>query len=112
MIFLKKTKIPQLLFSILVLSSCGQNKKTTEETAQTVEDTLPKMKPLGPEKKISQAYKNSVTGRINHFYNKNWPGKSANGAFLVAKNGQIIFEKYQGMGNFLKKEKIAVTYLL
>ena len=64
------------------------------------------MKPLGPEPKITQAYKNSVTGRINHFYNKNWPGKSANGAFLVAKNGQIIFEKYDGLANFSKKNSI------
>ena len=69
MIFLKKTKIPQILFSVLVLSSCGQNKKTTTDTTQTVEDTLPKMKPLGAEPKVSQAYKNSVIGRINHFYN-------------------------------------------
>lgn len=107
MIFLKKTKIPQILFSVLVLSSCGQNKKTATDTTQTVEDTLPKMKPLGAEKKISQAYINSVTGRINHFYNKNWPNNTMNGSFLVAKNGQIIFEKYNGFAN--KNEGTKIT---
>lgn len=107
MIFLKKTKIPQILFSILVLSSCGKDKKTNTATTSTVEDTLPKMKPLGPEKKISQAYKNSVTGRINHFYNKNWPNNSMNGSFLVARNGQIIFEKYNGFAN--KNEGTKIT---
>ncbi|MEG0849528.1 MAG: serine hydrolase domain-containing protein [Flavobacterium sp.] len=107
MIFLKKTKIPQILFSILVLSSCGKDKKTDTATTSTVEDTLPKMKPLGPEKKISQAYKNSVTGRINHFYNKNWPNNSMNGSFLVARNGQIIFEKYNGFAN--KNEGTKIT---
>lgn len=107
MIFLKKTKIPQILFSILVLSSCGQNKKTTTDTPQEVEDTLPRMKPLSSEKKISQAYKNSVTGRINHFYNKNWPNNSMNGSFLVAKNGQIIFERYNGFAN--KNEGTEIT---
>lgn len=107
MIFLKKTKIPQILFSILVLSSCGKDKKTDIDTTSTVEDTLPKMKPLGPEKKISQAYKNSVTGRINHFYNKNWPNNSMNGSFLVARNGQIIFEKYNGFAN--KNEGTKIT---
>lgn len=107
MIFLKKTKIPQILFSILVLSSCGQNKKTTADTTQTVEDTLPKMKPLGAEPKVSQAYKNSVVGRINHFYNKNWPNNTMNGSFLVAKNGQILFERYNGFAN--KNEGTEIT---
>lgn len=107
MIFLKKTKIPQILFSVLVLSSCGQNKKIDTDTTQTVEDTLPKMKPLGPEKKISQGYINSVVGRINHFYNKNWPNNTMNGSFLVAKNGQIIFEKYNGFAN--KNEGTKIT---
>lgn len=107
MIFLKKTKIPQLLFSMLVLSSCGQNKTTATDTTQTVEDTLPKMKPLGAEPKVSQAYKNSVVGRINHFYNKNWPNNTMNGSFLVAKNGQILFEKYNGFAN--KNEGTQIT---
>ena len=107
MIFLKKTKIPQILFSLLVLSSCGNDNKTKTATTPIVEDTLPKMKPLGPEKKISQAYKNSVIGRINHFYYKNWPNNSMNGSFLVARNGQIIFEKYNGFAN--KNEGTKIT---
>ncbi|MGN7810413.1 serine hydrolase domain-containing protein [Flavobacterium sp. 22076] len=107
MIFLKKTKIPQILFTVLVLSSCGNDKKTQTAAAQTVEDTLPKMKPLGPEPKVSQAYKNSVVGRINHFYNKNWPNNTMNGSFLVARNGQIIFERYNGFAN--KNEGTKIT---
>ncbi|KRD12727.1 penicillin-binding protein [Flavobacterium sp. Root901] len=107
MIFLKKTKIPQILFSLLVLSACGNDNKTKTVTTPAVEDTLPKMKPLGPEKKISQAYKNSVIGRINHFYNKNWPNNSMNGSFLVARNGQIIFERYNGFAN--KNEGTNIT---
>ena len=107
MIFLKKTKIPQILFSVLVLSSCGKDNKTQTATTPTVEDTLPKMKPLSPEPKISQAYKNSVTGRINHFYNKNWPNNTMNGSFLVARNGQIIFERYNGFAN--KNEGTKIT---
>ncbi len=107
MIFLKKTKITQILFSLLILSSCGQDKKTQQTAVPTVEDTLPRMKPLGPEKKISQAYKNSVTGRINHFYNKNWPNNTMNGSFLVARNGQILFERYNGFAN--KNEGTKIT---
>ncbi|KAF2517106.1 serine hydrolase domain-containing protein [Flavobacterium foetidum] len=106
MIFLKKTNIPQILFSILVLSSCGNDKKTQTAETPAIEDTLPKMKPLGAEKKISQAFKNSVTGRINHFYNKNWPNNTMNGGFLVAKNGQIIFERYNGFADKNEGTKI------
>ncbi len=107
MSLLKKTNIPQILFSILVLTSCGKDKKTQTDTTAEVEDTLPKMKPLGPEPKVSQAYINSVAGRINHFYAKNWPNNSMNGSFLVAKNGQIIFERYNGFAN--KNEGTKIT---
>jgi CubicO group peptidase (beta-lactamase class C family) len=65
------------------------------------------MKPLGPEKRLSQAYINSVKGRINHFYTKNWPNNSMNGSFLVARNGQIIFERYNGYAN--KNEGTKIT---
>ncbi|STO10831.1 Penicillin-binding protein E [Flavobacterium hibernum] len=107
MSFLKKTKIAQILLLILVLSSCGKDKKTSTDTTSTIEDTLPKMKPLGPEKRLTQAYLNSVTGRINHFYNKNWPNNTMNGGFLVARNGQIIFERYNGYAN--KNEETKIT---
>lgn len=107
MSLLKKTNIPQILFLLLVLSSCGNDKKTTADTTTATEDTLPKMKPLGPEKRISQAYINSVAGRINHFYNKNWPNNTMNGSFLVARNGQIIFERYNGFAN--KNEGTKIT---
>ena len=107
MSFLKKTNIPQILFLILVLSSCGKEKKATESTTTAVEDTLPKMKPAGPEKRLSANYINSLQGRINHFYNKNWPNNSMNGSFLVAKNGQIIFERYNGYAN--KNEDTKIT---
>lgn len=106
MSFLKKTNIPQILFSILVLSSCGKDKNSNQDEAVKEKDTLGKMVPMGPEKKISAVYINSVKGRINHFYNKNWPNNSMNGSFLVAKNGQIIFERYNGFANKNKDTKI------
>lgn len=107
MSFLKKANIPQILFSILVLSSCGKDKNSSDNEAVKEKDTLGKMVPMGPEKKITAAYVNSVKGRINHFYNKNWPNNSMNGSFLVAKNGQIIFERYNGFAN--KNEGTKIT---
>ena len=107
MSLLKKTNIPQILFLILVFASCGKEKATTQKPTVTVEDTLPKMKPAGPEKRLPANYVNSITGRINHFYNKNWPNNSMNGSFLVARNGQIIFERYNGFAN--KNEGTKIT---
>ncbi|MEO8255137.1 MAG: serine hydrolase domain-containing protein [Flavobacterium sp.] len=111
MIFIKKTKILQLLLLILVLSSCKQNNKegilTDDEVAK---DTLPHMEP-SKEKfpKLTAQYINSKKNAIEHFYNKNWPNNSMNGSFLVAKNGQIIFEKYEGMANFRDKRPMTAT---
>jgi PBP1b-binding outer membrane lipoprotein LpoB len=44
MSLLKKTNIPQILFLILVFASCGKEIKSTKNTPQEVEDTLPRMK--------------------------------------------------------------------
>ena len=65
------------------------------------------MKPLTKaEPKLTAEYINSKKHEIDSFYNKNWPNNSANGSFLVAKNGQIIYEKYEGYANFRDKRLI------
>jgi len=107
MSFLKKTNIPQILFVTLVFASCVKEKKTPEKIVETIEDTLPKMKPHAPEKRLPANYVNSVKGRINNFYVKNWPNNSMNGSFLVARNGEIIFERYNGFAN--KNEGTKIT---
>ncbi len=44
------------------------------------------------------------TNAINEFYESRLVRTGFNGAILVAKNGQILFEQYRGYGNFLTKE--------
>lgn len=109
--YFKTANILQILVVTLILSSCGKN--TTEsdlKDSELPENVLPKMKPLtNEEPKLSEEYIKTTRQKIAHFYNKNWPGKSANGAILVAKNGQIIFEKYDGLANFSKKDSITPT---
>ena len=109
--FVKKTNILQLLLLILVLSSCNQkNKNTSSSDQDTPKDTIPHMEP--PTKKLpklSAQYINAKKAAIEHFYNKNWRNNSMNGSFLVAQNGQIIFEKYEGMANFRDKRPITAT---
>ena len=92
----------------MVLSSCIKEKKEVElSDGELPKSTMPRMKPLqNAEPKLTAEYINSKKQEIEAFYNKNWPNNSANGGFLVAKNGQIIFEKYEGYANFRDKTLI------
>lgn len=56
--------------------------------------------------KLTDAYINSKKRKIAHFFNKNWPSKNNNISFLVAKDGQIIYENYVGFGDIEKKTPI------
>ncbi|MFV8369657.1 serine hydrolase domain-containing protein [Flavobacterium sp. LB2R40] len=106
--FIKKTKILHIFILFLVLSSCDKEKKKVElKDAELPKSTLPKMKPLTKaEPKLTAEYINAKKLQIDSFYKKNWPNNSANGSFLVAKNGQIIYEKYEGNSNFRDKTLI------
>jgi CubicO group peptidase (beta-lactamase class C family) len=58
--------------------------------------------------KLKTEYKQQEK-RYQSLYTKTWPNNSMNGSLLVAKNGQIIFEKYEGMANFRSKRPITAT---
>lgn len=109
--FIKNANIIQILILFLVLSSCEKEKKKVElSDAQLPKNVLPKMKPLtNEEPKLSADYIKITREKIDSFYKKNWPRNSANGSFLVAKNGQIIYEKYEGYANLSKKDPITST---
>lgn len=110
MIFRKSTNILQILLLIFVLISCTKDKKIELNDAELPQDVLPKMTPLTNElPKLSYEYINTTRKSIDHFYTKNWPNGSANGSFLVAKNGQIIYECYEGYANFRDKIRITPT---
>lgn len=105
--FIKNTNIIQLACLFLILSSCKKFEQNNSDSNSSLKDTLPKMVPLTNElPKLSPEYLNATKKSIELFYNKNWPNKSLNGSFLVAKNGQIIYEKYEGQSNFRKKTLI------
>lgn len=85
----------------LVLVSCKQ--KNNEITVSTDKKSVDQALLIQPRPKLTEQYIQDKKKSIAYFYNKNWSRKSANGQFLVAQNGQILFEKYDGYANYKAK---------
>lgn len=101
------TNILQILLLTLVFSSCSKKQNIELSDGELPKNVLPKMKPLVNESpKLTSDYIQKTRAKIENFYNKNWPNNSANGSFLVAKNGQILYERYNGYANFSTKKQI------
>ncbi|MFC6095700.1 serine hydrolase domain-containing protein [Flavobacterium qiangtangense] len=105
MTFHKYIYIP-LLATTLFLSSCQEKEKhlASNDTENADSDALSAYKIKA--KKLNPDYILAKQKSLDLFFEKNWPNNSMNGGFLVAKNGQIIYEKYEGNSNFSKDEKI------
>jgi CubicO group peptidase (beta-lactamase class C family) len=108
--YTKKAILLNLLLLNVIVSSCKNETKKVEKAALKDADlpknVLPKMKPLVNEPILTADYITEKHRQIDSFYNKNWPNNSMNGSFLVAKNGQIIYEKYEGYSNLRDKTPI------
>ena len=101
---LKKTLLYFKLISIFFIClSCKSNDgKNTESLISSLEMTPSDS--VFP--KLTESYINSKKYKIEHFFNKNWPSKNNNISFLVAKDGQIIYENYSGFGDVRKRTPI------
>lgn len=107
MIFNKSKNIFFFFTLLSLLISCSKEKKATLKDHQLPKNVLPKMTVWQNQMpKLSKDYLVETKSKVESFYQKNWPNNSMNGSFLVAKNGQIIFEKYEGFANFNSKQKI------
>ncbi|SDX14384.1 CubicO group peptidase, beta-lactamase class C family [Flavobacterium degerlachei] len=92
---------------LLVLSSCKQkNDSTSKSSKKKAADSVVLIK-AGP--KLSTQYIDNKKKSIESFYSKNWGRQGANGGLLVAQNGQIIFEKYDGYANYKEKSPMTST---
>jgi CubicO group peptidase (beta-lactamase class C family) len=111
MILRKKANILQILLLLLVLGSCKENTtKQQQNDAGLPKDTMPHLEPaVQKSASLDAKYVNSKKNAIENFQSKTWPNNSMNGSLLVAKNGQIIYEKYEGMANFRSKRPITAT---
>lgn len=94
------------LFSFVFLSCSKQDKEETSE-AQAVKSPYPSMVPSKVKyAKLSPNYIQSKKLPIENFCNKYWKNPDSNLSFLVAQNGQIIYERYQGLANRTTEKKI------
>jgi Beta-lactamase class C and other penicillin binding proteins len=97
--FLKKTQT--LFLAVIFLAACTTSgSKTKNINKDSVSYTA------NPPGHISPQDSAKYINGINEFYNKYLARTGFNGAILVAKNGQIIFEKYQGFFDLQKKDSL------
>lgn len=100
------------LFSIVIvlivnLTSCKEKKVTRSKSNEIVQDTFPHIHPnTAKQKLLPEQYITENQYKIDLFYKKYWKKNDVSGGLLVAKDGQIIFEKYAGYSNFKDKTKI------
>lgn len=92
-------RLPKYLFftgTFLLLFSCKNDEKDKKSSKRKsdleyamlpLEDSLPK---------LSATYTNTKKRQIEGFFENNFGRGFENVSFLVAKNGQIIYEKYDG----------------
>lgn len=92
---------------IAAFSSCSNQEKTEDGVIKVNEKGIPVMQPLQEDlPKLSQAFINEKKYAVSMFFEKTWSEKNDNVSFLVAKNGQIIYENYMGFANKRTDEQI------
>ena len=97
----------QLLAIILLTVSCSKQEKSEDAIVKVNKDGLPIMMPMQEEMpKLTKAYIDDKKYGVSRFFEKVWSEKNDNVAFLVAKDGQIIYENYMGYANKRTGENI------
>jgi CubicO group peptidase (beta-lactamase class C family) len=94
-----KTAILFIACFLYSLKTCTYSGNTSAIPSENTEAAAI-MRPPPPD---LDRYRNAV----ERFYDSALDHPSFNGAFLVAKNGHIIYEKYKGFGDFSKKDSLS-----
>lgn len=90
----------QILAFLLLTVSCSKLEKTEYGVIKVNKNGIPIMHPLKEElPALTSAYVNDKKYSVSHYFEKTWSEKNDNVAFLVAKNGHIIYENYMGYAN-------------
>jgi CubicO group peptidase (beta-lactamase class C family) len=89
--------IPVLSFLIMACSGSDKSKMQKEQAS---------FSPINDFSPISSKSKEYYASLIEPLYQKQLVATGFNGAIIMAKNGEIVFEDYRGMINFKTKEPI------
>ncbi|WP_293872404.1 serine hydrolase domain-containing protein [Flavobacterium sp.] len=93
---------------ILLAVSCSKQEKTEKEVLKVNKNGIPIMHPLQEKlPKLTIEYVNEKNYEVSNYFEKTWSENNDNVAFLVAKNGQIIYENYLGYANKRTNEMIS-----
>jgi CubicO group peptidase (beta-lactamase class C family) len=90
------SKIYFLIILFLVFGCKENSKKETQYIPKVKYAMLPSKEQLP---KLSASYVSMEKKQIESFFNTNFKTDFQNISFLVAKNGQIIYEKYEGFAD-------------
>jgi CubicO group peptidase (beta-lactamase class C family) len=98
-------------FAALVLLSCSDARRAKSDGTAEETDTMVRLMPSRIElPKLSDGYKKQMHDKVARFADKLW-NKNDYYAFLVARNGQVIYEEYSGYVNQKKSYITATTPL-
>ena len=105
---IKKSSYIFILSALLfIATSCSKQEKNEENIIKINENGIPVMQPLQEElPKLTKSFIDDKKYGASRFFEKTWSEKNDNVSFLVAKNGQIIYENYMGYANKRTDEKI------
>ena len=97
-----------LFLSIILFTfSCSKQEKNDDGVLKVNKNGIPVLHPLQEEMpKLTSAFINDKKYGVSRYFEKTWSEKNDNVAFLVAKNGQIIYENYMGYANKRTGENI------
>ena len=97
-----------ITFSLFVISCKKQETALKPQSKlESKKGTFYNMQPFVEKlPQISAKSIKKLKNTIDTFYNDNYVSNDFSGSFLVAQNGQIVYEKYRGMSNFEEKKAI------
>lgn len=92
---------------LIVFAGCSKQERSEEDNAQTNGKTYLWMKPSTVKyPKLSKAYVNDKKAAVERFCDKYFRNENNSVSLLVAKNGEVIYERYQGWADKMEGTKI------
>lgn len=104
----------RLVFLILILAVCGCKNspgETVRQQAAEAAESVPAYDSLSwleefEFKKLNPSEKKEKYEQISRFYRDQWLKSNASGGLIVAREGQILFEAYNGYSDLEQKTEI------